>query len=194
MHTEAVYQDMLLLVLMSQEQSNGRTQMDTNIDLQKILADHKAWVESGNQSGVRANLTGADLTGADLTGANLTGANLRGANLRGANLRGADLTRTSLTGADLTGADLTGANLTGAIMISTIAIIDLGYPNGYKAFAYLGSQNVVLVRVGCRQKTIKEGRKYWSSPDHHDLQNRREVLAAIDYAETVAKLRGWRTE
>jgi len=42
------------------------------------------------------------------------------------------------------------------------------------------------VRVGCRDKTLAEGRAYWAGKD-----DRREVLAALDYAEAIAKLRGW---
>ena len=75
-------------------------------NLKKILADHKLWVESGNQSGNN----GADLNGADLHYANLTGADLTGAHLHGADLHGAYLTRAILHGADLSYADLTGAH------------------------------------------------------------------------------------
>lgn len=50
-------------------------------DLNKILGEHKIWVESYRENGSRANLSGADLSCA----------NLRGANLRGANLSCADL-------------------------------------------------------------------------------------------------------
>jgi hypothetical protein len=66
------------------------------MDIEKILENHKIWVETGGKQGVRANLNGADLTGAVLTGACLHGAVLwradfHGACLHGANLRGADL-------------------------------------------------------------------------------------------------------
>jgi hypothetical protein len=94
------------------------------MNLQKVLKDHKLWIESGTLRGeradlIRAYLRGADLTranlrGADLTGANLTRANLHEANLTWANLRGADLHEANLTWANLRGADLTGANLTWA--------------------------------------------------------------------------------
>ncbi|WP_145541868.1 pentapeptide repeat-containing protein [Yersinia alsatica] len=80
-------------------------------DLNKILAEHKIWVESYRQNGSSADLRDADLCGADLRGADLRGANLRGADLRGANLRGANLRDADLRDADLCGADLRGANL-----------------------------------------------------------------------------------
>ena len=37
------------------------------------------------------------------------------------------------------------------------------------------------VRVGCRDKTLAEGRAYWAGID-----DRREVLAALDYAEAIS--------
>ena len=74
-------------------------------ELQKILDEHKVWVESYRQLGDRANLRGADLREADLRDADLRGANLRDANLYSANLRGANL-----RGADLREANLRGAN------------------------------------------------------------------------------------
>ncbi|HHY1079344.1 TPA: pentapeptide repeat-containing protein, partial [Yersinia enterocolitica] len=62
-------------------------------DLNKILGEHKIWVESYRENGSRADL--------------------RDANLSGANLRGADLSRANLSGADLSRANLSRANLSG---------------------------------------------------------------------------------
>ena len=70
-------------------------------ELDKILYNHKLWLQSNGEQGEKANLRGADLRWANLREADLSGANLREANLRGANLRGANL-----RGADLSGADL----------------------------------------------------------------------------------------
>src|SRR6266481_3899215 len=49
------------------------------LDLAEILDQHKIWVESGGESGVKADLCGVNLAKADLTGVNLQGANLYGA-------------------------------------------------------------------------------------------------------------------
>ncbi|MDQ1405124.1 MAG: hypothetical protein QOG55_753 [Acidobacteriaceae bacterium] len=94
------------------------------IELAQILDEHKMWVESGGEAGVKADLTGANLAGADLTGVNLqdailtktnlAGADLSMANLRGANLVHADLRETILLGTELRGASLMGATLYGA--------------------------------------------------------------------------------
>src|SRR6267378_1088111 len=89
------------------------------IDLAEILDQHKIWVESGGESGAKADLSGVNLAKADLTGVNLQGAhlhrtNLVGADLSMANLRGASLVRADLRNANLLGTELRGANLMGA--------------------------------------------------------------------------------
>ena len=93
------------------------------------------------------------------------------ANLRDANLSGADL-----RDADLRGADLSGAK----------EAAQLGQPNGWNAWTYLDKEGKQRVRVGCQDKTIADGRLHWS-----DKEDRREVMAALDYAEAIGNLRGW---
>ena len=140
-----------------------------------------------------ANLSRADLGGANLSGADLSGANLGGAYLSGANLSGADLSGAYLSGADLSGAhlgraDLSGAYLSGAYLgrakISDLAT--LGFPNGWGAYTYITEAGEQLMQVGCRNFTLAQGRFYWANK-----QDRREVLAALDYAEAIAKIRKW---
>ena len=94
---------------------------DWMLELAAILDQHRIWVESGGESGTKADLCGADLENADLTGVNLQGAflqraNLRGADLSMANLRHASLVQADLCNANLLGAELRGANLMGATM------------------------------------------------------------------------------
>lgn len=89
------------------------------LELAEILDQHKIWVESGGESGAKADLCGINLAKADLTGVNLQGAhlhrmNLTGADLSMANLRGASLVRSNLQNANLLGTELRGANLMGA--------------------------------------------------------------------------------
>jgi uncharacterized protein YjbI with pentapeptide repeats len=89
------------------------------LELAEILDQHKQWVESGGEAGVKADLCGINLAKADLTGVNLQGAhlhrmNLEGADLSMANLRGASLVRSNLQNANLLGTELRGANLMGA--------------------------------------------------------------------------------
>ena len=59
--------------------------------LDKILENHKLWLQTHGEQGERANLRYANLSGANLSGANLDDADLRYANLRYANLSGANL-------------------------------------------------------------------------------------------------------
>ena len=89
------------------------------LDLAEILDQHKMWVESGGESGSKADLSGVNLAQADLTGINLQSAilnkaNLRGADLSLANLRGASLVQADLRDTNLLGTELRGANLMGA--------------------------------------------------------------------------------
>lgn len=133
-----------------------------------------------------ADLRGADLSRADLSGAKLGGADLRGADLREANLRGSDLGETNLSGANLYEADLRGADL-GWVK----GVIAAGQPDGWWTFSYREKDTGVLrVKVGCRDKTMAEARKYWSA-SHTNWSKRQEVAAALDLIEAIARLRGW---
>ena len=160
---------------------------ETALNLPHILAKHRKW--RMGEGGSRANLNGADLSGADLSRADLSGADLSGANLSRADLSGADLSGADLSGADLSGADLSRADLSRADLSGVKTVIILGFPNNWPAFAYLHADGVMRIKVGCQHKTLAEGRKYWTGKN-----NRCEVMAALDYAEAVAKLRGWNTE
>ena len=117
----------------------------------------------------------ADLRDAYLGGTHLRGADLRDAYLGGAYLGGAGLRDAYLGGADLRGADLRGAH----------GVIHLGTPDGWHAHAWL-RDGWLSIRVGCQEKRLAEARKYWAGKE-----NRREVMAALAYAEAVATLRGW---
>lgn len=104
----------------AEEISLGDTSVGISVlDLAEILDQHKQWVESGGETGVKADLTGVNLAKADLTGVNLQGAhlhrvNLAGADLSMANLRGASLVRANMQNTNLLGTELRGANLMGA--------------------------------------------------------------------------------
>ena len=78
----------------------------TKKELDKIIDDHKLWLQSGSEKGKRANLRSADLRYADLSSADLRSANLRSADLSSADLSSADLRYADLSSADLRSADL----------------------------------------------------------------------------------------
>jgi (1->4)-alpha-D-glucan 1-alpha-D-glucosylmutase len=89
--------------------------------LQGVLAEHRAWVDSDKQTGKKADLSYAQLTGlslwsadlreADLSHANLAGADMDHARLRSAELRHARMEAASLWQANLRSADLSYARL-----------------------------------------------------------------------------------
>src|SRR6266568_3339333 len=90
------------------------------IDLAEILDQHKQWVESGGESGVKADLCGVNLAKADLTGVNL-----QGAHLHRMNLAGADLSMANLRGAEgLWFGRLGGTNLFDAVLPDSISAVD----------------------------------------------------------------------
>ena len=89
------------------------------LELDKILEQHKLWLDSGRKEGKRADLEGANLIGAYLIGSNLEGADLEGSNLKGVNLMGANLEGANLGSANLRDADLGGADLKGAYLERT---------------------------------------------------------------------------
>ena len=103
----------------------------------------------------------------------------------GADLSGADLRGANLSGANLSDADLGDAYLGDAFLGGANSIIDGGVPDGWRCVGWL-KNGVIMLRVGCRNKTIADGREYWANKE-----NRREIMAAIDYIEAVAKIRGW---
>ena len=152
-----------------------------------------AYLRDVNLSGV--NLSGVNLSGVNLSGVNLGGANLRdadlsdvnlsGVNLSDADLRDADLSGVNLGGANLRDADLSGVSLGGANLSDANGIIHIGIPSGLHSHAWLRN-GWLSVRVGCRELRLTEAREYW-----HGKEDRREVLAAVDYAAAVATLRGW---
>jgi uncharacterized protein YjbI with pentapeptide repeats len=110
-----------IIALPREEAHDLKTEL---LQVAEALDQHRLWVESNGEQGIRgdfagANLSDADLTGVNLQSADLTKVNLRGAdlsmaNLRGANLVEADLRETNLLGAEFSGANLMGANLYGA--------------------------------------------------------------------------------
>ena len=82
--------------------------------LDKILDNHKLWLQTSGEQGERANLRSADLSYADLRSADLRSADLSYADLRSADLRYADLSYADLRYANLRSADLSSADLRSA--------------------------------------------------------------------------------
>ena len=138
------------------------------MDLYEILEQHKIWVETLGQEGIKANFYEADLRGAnlfcadlreadlrsaDLSNARLCGANLNGARLCGANLRNADLRDSNLYDADLRGANLFGANLRDADLPESTFIIQ-----GEKYF--ISIVNGDCVNVGNQSYSVNQWRQF----------------------------------
>lgn len=107
-------------------------------ELDEIVEEHRAWVESRGELGKKAELEAANFQDADLMGAQLSGANLLRANLRGADLLLADLRGACLIEADLSEANLVSTNLRGA----SLAGANLGTATGLVA-SQLGGASLI---------------------------------------------------
>jgi uncharacterized protein YjbI with pentapeptide repeats len=83
-----------------------------NEQIDKIISNHKQWVDSKGQQGSRA-----DLSGQILAHFKLNHAVLDGAILKGTDFKGADLSWASLDEADLTNARLVKASLKNASLV-----------------------------------------------------------------------------
>jgi len=93
-------------------------------EIERMLAEHRLYLETEYHEGHRANFSSADLTGRDFSGLNLRGIKMDRAVLRGADFTGAHLQSANLVGAlaeqacfdraDLSRARLSGANLVSA--------------------------------------------------------------------------------
>src|SRR5205085_10575238 len=69
-------------------------------EIERMLVEHRLYLETEYHQGHRANLSSADLTGRDFSGLNL---------------RGIKMDRALLSGADFSGAHLQSATLVGAL-------------------------------------------------------------------------------
>src|ERR1700730_17486201 len=93
-------------------------------EIERMLAEHRLYLETDYHKGHRANFASADLSGQDFSGLNLRGIKMDRAVLKGADFTGTQLQRANLIGAisqearfdraDLSGARLSGANLVSA--------------------------------------------------------------------------------
>src|SRR6202047_759945 len=92
-------------------------------EIERMLAEHRLYLETEYHQGHRANFSSADLTGRDFSGLNLRGIKMDRAVLRAADFTGAKLQRANLIGAILQDAcfdraDLSRARLSGAKLVS----------------------------------------------------------------------------
>jgi hypothetical protein len=174
------------------------------MDLQKVLSDHKVWLESNGEEGERADLRYADLRGADLCDTDLRRANLsyadliyadlsyadlRYADLRGADLRDADLRRAYLSGAYLSGAYLRFADLRGAAFVEAKGFILLPVqdPRGYSWSHATLTEDGWKIRAGCHLFTIEESKAHWGEDYTGDREIGDMYLYAIEWLEKKLK-------
>src|SRR5712672_3416365 len=77
----------------------------STVEIERMLAEHRLYLETEYHQGHRANFSSADLTGRDFSGLNLRGIKMDRAVLRSADFTEAHLQRAHLIGAILQDAD-----------------------------------------------------------------------------------------
>ena len=123
-----------------------------------------------------ANLENADLRNADLRNADLYNANLENADLRNADLRNADLYNANLGNADLRNANLENADLRNADLGNTKNKDASCLPIYCKwSFSIKGN----LIKIGCKEKTIKEWDGFFNSGEVYDTPRDSEEFKRI---------------
>src|SRR5437588_9206292 len=83
-------------------------------EIERMLVEHRLYLETEYHQGHRANFSSSDLAGQDFSGLNLRGVKMDRAVLRSADFTGARLQRANLIGAILQEARLNQADLSGA--------------------------------------------------------------------------------
>jgi len=116
------------------------------VEIERMLAEHRLYLETEYHQCHRANFSSADLTGRDFSGLNLRGIKMDRALLSGADFTGAHLQSANLVGAlaeqaCFDRADLSRARLSGANLISA-SFEDVCLANAEMEFALMA--NAVL--------------------------------------------------
>jgi len=63
-----------------------------------------------------------------------------------------------------------------------------GFPNNWICYGRLIEEKLQIV-CGCRKKSYSEAKEYWTGKE-----NKQEVLAAVEYIATIARLRSWKVD
>lgn len=127
-------------------------------DLNRILANHKKWIDFNAEKIKRSDLKFDILQGADLGGVNLPKADLRCTNLQGARLSAANLQEADLSGADLQRANVNFANLKKTLWYGAcLKKADLSYANLQEAdLRYADLQKATLDGANLQEAIITD--------------------------------------
>jgi len=138
--------------------TNTKLKTITQEELDKVLSDHKTWLDSHGTRGTRADLSLTDLSKMDLSYFDLykmdlsysilSYTDLSYTDLSNSYLFKSDLSHSDLSNSDLSGVDLTGANISNIIGKRIITF------QGNKHFAYYVDG---YIKIGCEYHTLD----YW---------------------------------
>jgi uncharacterized protein YjbI with pentapeptide repeats len=126
--------------------------------LERILAEHKKWLDTDTKEGTLADLSKTDLSGTDFREANLRRTDLSYTDLSDANLTKADLSNANLSGTNLRGADLQRAKLGGA-NLRDASLQDADLRDTGLSAKLLGATNLLNIKPPEHIKDFKDGLK-----------------------------------
>ena len=159
-------------------------------EIERMLADHRLYLETEWSQGHRANFASADLSQRDFSGCNLRGIKMDRAVIKGANfietrLHSANLVGAILHGARFDRADLTGARLSGANLVSA-NLENACLAKADMEFALLGK---ALLRGACLCEADLADRVVWGSRyPYHDTTSAWDALARLREANVPEPL------
>jgi uncharacterized protein YjbI with pentapeptide repeats len=163
-------------------------------EIERMLAEHRLYLETDYHQGHRANFASTDLSGQNFSGLDLRGIKMDRAVLKGADFTGTQLQRANLIGvisqavrfnrADLSGARLSGANLVSASFEDAcLAKVDLEFALMAKALLpgaclhddMSGAQldGTVLTRADLRKANLRGAGFRNARLDEADLRDAR---------------------
>jgi hypothetical protein len=150
--------------------------------LDKILSNHKLWLQTLGKSGAKADLRRADLRRADLSYADLSNANLSYADLSNADLRLANLSYADLSNADLRLADLSNANLINAnLRRANLSYADLSNAD---------LSNANLSNADLSNADLRRADLSYADLSNADLSNAKIIYKTLEV--TCHQITGWK--
>ncbi len=144
-----------------------------------LKANDRNWMRLKYADLRYVSLTGFSFEGVSVHKVLFCGSDLQGASFNGSILRRVNFHRAALEGVDFTGAEFYDCRLPGCV-------VGLGKPDNYDAWAWNTGKGT-YINIGCKCLGLREGFEYWEGKD-----DRREVIAALRYADEVGRIRGWR--
>lgn len=151
-------------------------------ELQKVLDEHRVWLDSQGIRGKQARLENAALQQCDLRGADLRYAVLTGARLTRAQLAGADLSFADLRNVELAYADCQQARLDSAL-VSGASLEGTCLEGASLQHASFNGANLRYAR--CQNADFSSARVFKTNLNHANLSHARFTAASLEDSDLM---------